>query len=263
MRAYAGILTARFRMLLQYRASAVAGIVCQVFFGLLLIMLYEAFYRSTTAAQPMALASVVSYVWLGQAAFRLLPWKVEADIREVIRSGNVAYEMLRPVDLYALWYTRALANRSAPVVLRAAPMILLAGLFFGLGPPASAGAVLGYAAAMLGALFLACSISTLMTLTLLWTVTGEGVIAIAMAVVSLFSGIIVPLPLFPDWAQKTLAFMPFRGVLDAPARIYTGDIPLAGLPAVLLHQLIWTVTLVVLGRFVLSLGVRRLVVQGG
>ena len=44
------VVSARFRVLLQYRAAAIAGLGTQIFFGLVLVMIYEAFYRSSTAA---------------------------------------------------------------------------------------------------------------------------------------------------------------------------------------------------------------------
>ena len=114
---YRAILSARFRMLLQYRAAALAGLWTQIFFGLVLLMIYEAFYESTTARQPLAFAEIVSYVWLGQALLAMLPWNADAEIRAMVRSGAVAYELCRPIDLYSLWYARALAWRTAPTLL--------------------------------------------------------------------------------------------------------------------------------------------------
>ena len=67
LRPYRAILSARFRMLLQYRAAALAGLWTQAFFGFVLLMIYEAFYRSTTAPQPMTFTEIVSYFWLVQA----------------------------------------------------------------------------------------------------------------------------------------------------------------------------------------------------
>ena len=125
-RGYWALFRARFRTLLQYRAAALAGMGTQVFFGLVFVMVYEAFYRSSRASQPISYPEVVTYVWLGQAFLAMLPWNVDPEIRAMIRSGAVAYELLRPLDLYAAWYCRALAWRTAPTLLRAVPLFAIA-----------------------------------------------------------------------------------------------------------------------------------------
>ena len=116
LRPYQAIVSARFRTLLQYRAAALAGFATQLFWGLIRVMIFEAFFRSTSTQQPMDLADVVTYIWLGQAFFVLLPWNVDRDIQALIRSGAVSYELLRPLDLYTLWFSRALAWRTAPTL---------------------------------------------------------------------------------------------------------------------------------------------------
>ena len=68
MTAYWAILSARFSSLLQYRAAAAAGFGTQLFWGFIRVMIFHAFYRSTTAAQPMEFPEVVTYIWLGSRA---------------------------------------------------------------------------------------------------------------------------------------------------------------------------------------------------
>jgi ABC-2 type transport system permease protein len=268
---YAAVVGARFRMLLQYRAAAIAGTFTQLVFGLVLIMVYEAFYHSSTAVQPMAFAQVASYVWLGQALLAMLPWNVDRELQAMVRSGAVAYELCRPIDLYGLWYARSVAHRTAPTVLRAAPMIVFAtvglpliGLGeWQLGAPASLAAGVGFALALGCALALACAISTLINIVVLWTVENDGVLILFNAVVALLSGLLVPLPLLPDWAQPVLRWLPFAGVMDLPYRIYNGLITSAGIALVLARQIGWTIALVAIGRWLLARGMRRIVVQGG
>jgi ABC-2 type transport system permease protein len=272
---YRAIVSARFRMLLQYRVAAVAGIWTQVVFGLVFLMVYEAFYDSSAGAapgvQPMAFAQLVSYVWLGQALFAMLPWNADGEVRAMVRSGAVAYELCRPTDLYGLWYARAVAHRTAPTLLRSAPMVVfvavglpLLGLpEWRLAPPPSLAAGAGFAAALAGALALGCAVSTLINISVIWTVGGDGVALAASTVVQLCSGMLVPLPLFPSWAQPILAWLPFAGLVDLPFRVYTGHIPPSELIAVLARQIGWTLVLVILGRWLLARGLRRLVVQGG
>jgi ABC-2 type transport system permease protein len=270
MSPYVAIVSARFRTLLQYRAAAVAGLWTQVFFGVVLIMIYEGFYLSTDQPQPMTFPEVVSYVWLGQALLALLPWNVDAEIRAMVRSGAVAYELCRPLDLYTLWYMRAMAQRTAPTILRAAPMAILAmfvlpliGLEeWRLKPPEFADA-LAFLAALACTLLLACALTTIMNISLMWTVSADGSVALLTMLVMTFSGMIIPLPLFPDWAQPILMALPFAGLVDLPFRIYVGNIEPNAVPAVLLHQVLWTTILVVCGRRLLSRAMRRVVVQGG
>ena len=183
MISYWAVLSAQFRALLQYRAAAIAGLGTQVFWGLIRVMIFQAFFRSTTAEQPMEVGDVLTYVWLSQAFLALLPWNQDNDLRALIRTGGVGYELLRPVDLYGFWYCRSLAFRIAPTALRAAPLIAFAGVFMGL--------------------------------------------------------------------------------VATPYRFCLGHIPAADLPLHLAHQLVWALAIVLIGRWMLSLGLRRLVIQGG
>jgi len=263
MRPYWSVIKARFRMLLQYRAAALAGLGTQLFWGLLRVMLFDAFFRSSTAAQPMTYEQTVTYLWLIQALLLLIPWRVEPDLRVMILNGNVAFELARPIDLYWFWYSRAIAYRTAPVLLRATPMFIIAGAFLGLQAPSSWASLGAFLLAVLGALLLSCAITSLMTVSLLWTISGQGINRLVMTLASLLSGSIVPLPFFPDWAQEALSWLPFGGLLDLPFRLYIGHLPPSHVLGVLARQLGWTLVLILLGRWLLSRARRRVVIQGG
>jgi ABC-2 type transport system permease protein len=263
MRPYQAIFMARFRLLLQYRAAALAGLGTQIFFGVVLVAVMRAFYREADAVQPLDVGQVVSYVWLGQAFFSLLPWRGDPDITALVRSGGVAYELLRPVHLYGLWFVRAVAMRTAPVMLRALPLLVLAWAMLGLEPPASAEAAGLWLGALAGAVALSAAFTVLLNLSLLWTLSGEGLTLLMPVVVTLGSGLLLPLPLFPDWLQPLLQVLPFRGLMDAPHRIYLGELAGAQAGAALLHQWLWTAALTLGGMAALRRGLGRLVVQGG
>jgi ABC-2 type transport system permease protein len=267
---YAAVLSARYRALLQYRAAAFAGFVTQLFWGAVRLMILAAFYASSAEPQPLNMTEVVAYVWLGQAFLGMFPWNTDADFREQVRSGAVAYDLLRPLDLYGYWFARALAFRTATTTLRAIPMIVFAMLLLptlGLAewtlPVPSPGAFAGFLAAMAAAALLATAITALAHITLLWTLSGEGIDRILPSFVTVLSGMVIPLPLFPDWLQPFLAWQPFRGLCDVPYRIYSGNIPIAEAGAEIALVLAWTLAIVCLGRALLARGLRRLVVQGG
>jgi ABC-2 type transport system permease protein len=205
----------------------------------------------------------VTYIWLGQSLFLLTLVGPDPDVASMIRSGNVAYELTKPIDLYGLWFTRAFGGRIMPLLMRGIPIFIVAGLFFRMQPPASLMAGTMFVVSLFGAFLLAASFVTLLTMSLLLTISGEGIARLAPAPNYFFSGVAVPLPLFPDWAQPLIALLPVRGLIDTPLRLYMDHLTGADALAALTHQFIWVVVFILLGRMLLMRLISRLIVQGG
>ena len=268
-RPYLALLRARFTVLLQHRAAALAGFVTQCWWGAVKVMVFAAFFASAPA--PMSLRQAIDYVWLGQALFTMLPWSSDPELARAVRSGDVAFERLRPVDTYTFWYARAVARRTATPLLRAVPMILLAGVVFhiigwsrwGLGAPSGGMAALLFAASIPLVIALSAAVSTILDILTVATLSDRGVNMMVGPLIIVFSGSLVPLPLFPDWFQPLLRNQPFAGLMDTPFRLYGGH--LAGSDAVtaLGRQAIWVVLLVIAGRALMGRVMSRLQTQGG
>ncbi len=263
MTAYWAIFSARFRVLLQYRSAALAGVATQLFFGLVRIMMLGVFYDSVSSPQPMSYPDVVTYIWLGQALLLLAMFTADAEVGGMILSGSVLYELVRPINLYRLWFCRAAASRVAPTLLRLTPVLIAAGLFFGLKSPSSILSAGLFLVSLSVAVLLSSAMVTLLTISLLWTISGEGLNRLVPAIVLFFSGLIVPVPLLPDWVQSIISFLPFRGLADLPFRIYMGHIIPRQAVLAIAYQILWTGGLVLIGSRLLTRAVRRMVVQGG
>ena len=263
MNGYLAVLKIRVKVLLQYRAAAFAGIITQAFWGLLNVMIFKAFFSQSAGPEPITLAQTITFVWLGQALLQVLPWTVDRELEAQVKNGHVAYELIRPLDLYRLWYVRAFAMRLIPTLMRCFPIFICGGLFFGLAAPISwqAGGI--FCLSVCFALFLSAAIITLVIVSLFWTVSGDGIQRLLPHIVTFFSGMIVPLPLFPAWAQPFLNWQPFRGVMDIPCRLYTGVIPVAEAPHYLLFQLAWTACFILLGKTLMHRALKQFVIQGG
>ncbi len=262
MRPYLAIFAARFRLLLQYRAAAAAGVACQFFWGLIRMMIFTAFYENADADVPISLEQTIAYVWLSQGFMMLLPFRADGEIAGMIASGSVAYELLRPAGLYNLWYAREIANRTAPVVMRAGPMLIVATLAGWLHWPGAAN-LAAFMLVLLAAALLASAVSLLMTISMFWTISGRGISLLFSPAMFLLSGMILPIPLFPDFLQPVLKSLPFVGVIDLPIRLFVQQIPASHAAGVVAYQLAWTAGLIVVGRFLIRRAMRRLVVQGG
>ena len=266
MKTYASFFRMRFLTLIQYRAAALAGVVCQIMFGLMRVMVLMAFYASSSRSQPMALSQAITYVWLGQATLGLLPWRVEPEIADSVRSGKVAYEIVRPIDLYSMWYARTLANLCAPTLLKSVPQFVIALLIlprsYGMTPPTPKAAV-AYLASLTLAALLSAAILNLVHALILILQKSDGLVRTVTVLAEVLSGEIVPLKLMPAGIAQALQLQPFAGVMDLPAQLFCGSIAPEGCWRVLLVQAFWIGVFVVAGRWTVKKGLRQVVLAGG
>lgn len=263
MKAYLAILYARMATLFQYRGAAFAGVATQIFWAIIKTMILTAFYAQAPTSQPISLDQAIAFIWLGQALLALLPWNIDKELEAQVKNGNVSYELVRPINLYCLWYARAFAIRTIPTIMRCIPVLTIAALFFGLLAPISWAAFLAFVVSLIFGSFLSSAITTLVIISLFWTISGEGIQRLMPHVALLLSGLIIPLPLFPEWLQPFLSLQPLRGVIDIPCRLYTGVIPVQDAFYYLGFQLIWILILVGFGRWLMGRALRQFVIQGG
>ncbi|HEX3407789.1 MAG TPA: ABC-2 family transporter protein [Caulobacteraceae bacterium] len=268
---YLAVFAGRLEVTLQYRAAAFAGFITQCWFGIIRILIFAAFYAGGAQHAPMTLANAVTYTWLGQAFLAFLPWGADPDVAEMIRSGSIAYERLRPVDTYAWWYARALAWSVARVLPRAVLMALFAAVLlplvglgeWGLPPPPTWAAAGFFAVSAIGMVLLSAAFTLMINIVMTATLTDRGPNTLAAPIVNLFSGAVVPLAFFPDAARPWLRATPFAGLVDIPFSIYFAGLSGWGAAGAIALQFGWTAALILIGRAWLGRAMRRLVVQGG
>jgi len=274
LRHYIAAFSSRFLLMMQYRAAAVAGFATQCWFGAVRVMVLAAFYLGApeaAAGTSFDLSQAVTYTWLAQGLLALLPWAADPDIAAAVRTGAIGYDRLRPVDAYALWYARTAGWMTARVAPRLALMALAAGVAVPLlgqaewawKPPPNASVALLFILSLSLAAALSCAVVMLINIVVVATLNARGVNTLAMPVVIVFSGSLLPLPLYPDAIRAALFIQPLAGILDIPNRIYSGA--LAGFMAWagIGLQAFWTFVLIVAGRLWLGRAMRRLEVQGG
>lgn len=266
MRALLSVFRIRFMLQIQYRVAAIAGIVTQVFFGWVMVMTYEAFFKNAIGGSPMTFRDTVTYLWLGQGLLGLLPWNGDRDVQKMIRSGDFAYELVRPISIYHLWYARILAQRLAPTSLRALPLFLVVGFLvpaeYRMEGPENFLSGTYFVMTLVASILLGCAISNLITLSVLFTI-GDGIERLVPAFVMVLSGMIVPIAYFPDSLQPVIKALPFCGLVDTPYRFYLGLSGDAELIPSLFHQCAWAVALFLAGQFIVSRAIRRTIIQGG
>ncbi|WP_438445167.1 ABC transporter permease [Gorillibacterium sp. sgz5001074] len=267
MRAYRAVFKLRMLLGLQYRVAALAGVATQFFWGMMMIMIYEAFYSHTTGTPPISLNDLITYLWLQQSflAFIML-WYRDMEIFNLITSGNIAYELCRPCGLYGFWYAKLIAQRLSGALLRCSPILVVAFLLpepYGLDlPPSWASALLFLVTLSLGLMVLT-AISMFIYISVFYTMSPVGSTLLIGVLGEFCAGLVIPVPLMPGWLQQIVSALPFRYASDLPFRVYSGHIPVPEALWGVLIQLAWLALLVGTGSIWLRRSLRRVVIQGG
>lgn len=257
----------RFFSGLQYRAAALGGMVTQIVWGFMEILLYEAFYESNPAAFPMDFQALTSYIWLRQAFLALyMMWNYENDIFQSIISGNVAYELCRPLDIYSMWYARNVAFRLSRACLRCLPILIIAILLpkpYGITLPSGVGAALWFLVTMALSVLVTVAFCMIIYASTFFTLQSNGLRVLASSVVEFLSGAIIPFPFLPDKVKFAFELLPFASMQNVPLRVYGGDIYGAEIYEKVGIQIFWLFGLILIGRLMIRKALRRVTVQGG
>lgn len=272
MTPYRAVFVARFLQVLQYRTAALAGFGTQCWWGGIKVMVLAAFYAGASGDDAaLTLAQTITYTWVAQGLLALLPWSGDPEVALAVRTGAVAYDRLRPIDAYALWFARSAGWIAARVLPRVALMAAFAALLLPLADwgdwawraPAGAAAALAFALSALLALALSTALVMLLNIAAAAALDARGINAFAVPLVVLLSGNLLPLQLFPDGWQHGLLLQPLAGLVDIPMRLYMGTAQGPAAAALLALQAGWLVLLVALGRAAMARTLQRLEVQGG
>lgn len=264
VRTYGRLLVSGFHEASHYRLAAFAGLVANVTFGFLKsAVLFATVDASGGHLRGYAVGSMSAYVWLSQGMLGLVNLSGGHELGDRIRTGDIAVDFARPVDLQLCYLARFVGARAFSLLPRGLPSVAVGALVVGMAMPSSVTPyLLGLVSLLLG---VAVSFACVYVIHVIgfWLVETRGLQILYMVVSGFFAGLFVPLPLFPGWLLAIADATPFPSVLMTPVDVLSGRVSgVAAVHAVLL-QVAWLAGTLLLGRVLTGAGLRKLEVQGG
>lgn len=207
-------------------------------------------------------AALVGYAWLAQAFFAPTQVWGMPEMADRIRSGDIAVDLVRPLDVQLSALATDMGRSGYELLFRCVPLVVLGALFFGVAPASAATLALGFVALAL-ATAVSFAFRFLIESGTFYVLHERGSLTLSMLTVSLFSGLVVPVPLFPDWLEQLVELTPFPSMLQTPIDVFLGSTGGKSPLWVIGQQVVWLLVLLASGRVAFELGYRRAVVQGG
>jgi ABC-2 type transport system permease protein len=261
---YVELAKAEFRRYSTYRAATLAGIVTNSVFGFIRLgVLVAAIAAAGGSLGGYSPEEASTYVWLGQAFLAPVAMFAWGDLAERVRTGDIAVDLARPLDLQLSWWVRDLGRAAFALPTRGLGPLLVGTLTVGV---AFSDTWTSYPLGTLS-LLLGVSVSFLcrygMNLIAFWTVDVQGFLNLYVLLLGLLSGFYLPVHVFPAWLQTVAFASPFPAMFQAPIDVMSGRVVGAAAWQVIARQASWMIGLLILTRLVLWRATRRLVVQGG
>lgn len=267
MRMYMSVFRIRFINSLQYRAVTLGAIITRFAWGFMEVLAYSALYHTSNAAFPMEFSQTVSYIWMQQTLIVLFAVVfADGEIYSAIESGSIAYDLVRPVDLYGRWFCQSAANRLAFTIVNCLPALLVALIMpepYRMSLPLAVGQFLLFLLSTVLALCVVVAFAMLMYISLFYLLSQRGIRIIVTAFTTFLSGGVIPLPFFPEPVLAVVKLLPFAAMQNMPLRIYSGNI--AGVDALkgIAFQLFWLAALILIGKVTMGRALKKVIVQGG
>ncbi|MGW1743673.1 ABC transporter permease [Nocardia sp. NPDC001965] len=261
---YRRLLVAGFRRQWHYKLAMFAGLFTNCVFGFVRAAVMVAAIGATGGFAGYDAGSIGAYVWISQGLLGAMQFMAaEIELAERVRTGDIAIDFLRPVDVQLGNLAADLGRALCTLIPRGIPSLLIGSLTFGLVLPTTPESYL------LGALsiVLAAAISylSLFALTMIgfWVVETRGFRSLYQTAGTFLAGLFVPVHIFPDWLRAIAESTPFPSMLQVPVDVLSGRATGWDAAHLVGTQIFWLLVMGVLGRVVLAAGRRKLEVQGG
>jgi ABC-2 type transport system permease protein len=263
---YLAVAVRAFRRYATYTAATLAGVFTNSVFGIIISFVYIAVWTQNPDAGGYDVTDAVTYAWLGQAMIMtvaIFSGGSTDDVADRIRTGDVAIDLYRPVSFLGWWLATDLGRAAYHLLSRGVAPTVLGALLFDLRFPSSVAVALAFLLSVALAVVVSFGIRMLVATTAFWLLDQTGVANVAMLFSILFSGLAVPLVLFPGWTGDVVLLLPWAAFVQVPADIWLGQRTGTAILGGLAFQVGWAVVLLAGCAALLRLAERKVVVQGG
>ncbi len=248
---------------LAYKADVYGNIIGQCIVMFATAFFWKALYAGHDTVKGVAVEDMLVYTIISSVMSILFSSNVESRVNQSVRKGTVATDMLKPINLYGIYFFEDLGYTTSLIFQNVLPILIIGILFITVPRPAGPEAffvfipcvVISY---LINWLFAACY-STLAFVALRMGALSS----IKFHMIRLLSGSVIPMWFFPGWLSSILNVLPFPYIYQLPLDIYIGKIDIRNALPRMGMQVVWLVLLWLLFCFLQKVVTKHVMVQGG
>lgn len=226
------------------------------------IFVWQAIYYQTGNAGGYSIEYMVTYYILVISIKAIATWGINEDIAESIRKGQLNKELLSPISYFKYCFGLYMGEIGYAIPISIATFIICS-FFWSVQLPVSFINFLLFIFVIILILPISFFIQMIVGTIGFYTNSIWGMQILRQSIISIFSGLIAPLTLFPEWFQKIANILPFKEFIYTPINIYLGNIPLNEIGFIILKLILWSLILYAISKAFFKYSVKKITINGG
>lgn len=226
------------------------------------IFIWLAIYNNGNQIQGMTFEQITTYYILVVSLSPIINWGVNEIMGNAIREGEILKELLNPISYFNYYFGIRIGELIESTIVGVLTFGICS-ILFGVLLPNGILNFLFFIIIVFLAVIVVYFFELLIGMTAFYTNSIWGVEIFKRAVLSIFSGMIAPITLFPEFLQKIADFLPFKDCIYTPINIYFGELTNIEILQVIMKQCIWIGVLYIIAKIIFNKAIKNITVNGG
>lgn len=226
------------------------------------IFVWQAIYNQTGDAGGLTISQMVTYYILVVTISPISLWGINEDIARSIRSGKINKELLNPITYFQYYFGVNLGEIAFSLVIGIA-VFIVCNIFWNAILPSNITNFILFIIVILLGIPITFFIQMIVGTAGFYTNSIWGMQILRKAIISIFSGVIAPITLFPKWFQNLANILPFKELIYTPINIWLGQVAINDIYFIVAKQVIWGIILYIIAKAFFNHAVKKITINGG
>ncbi len=252
-----------FTNMLAYRLRYYTGVVTYFIYVSVYYFIWKAVYAKGGTLAGFSFVQMITYVAVGWIARSFYFNNIDQDMYYDVVEGKLAMELIKPANVQWMRISTAAGESLFRLLMLTPPAALVIALVFPVQAPASAGHLALFCLSSALSFFIVAAMNFAVGTFALRLKSILGLLRAKFLLFDLLSGLLIPIALFPSWAQKVLRWLPFMHISFSPLLIYLGKVRGMEIAKILALQTMWVLLLLLIGDLWWRASSRKITIHGG
>ena len=263
MKKYLYVIKTQIIKSMTYEFNVYGNIIMQTIIMITSAYFWRALYKGRGMVGDVDADSMLTYVVISSLLSVLLITNVERRIQTSVVKGTVATDMMKPVNIFGVYFAEDIGNIIALIFQNMLPILIIGSLMIKVPRMADIRDLPLLIISVAESFLINWLIAALFGMIAFTAVNIDALIQVKKHLLRLLSGSIIPIWFFPPGVARVLESLPFVYIYQLPLSIYIGRGDRAQHLGQIGIQSLWLVILAGLFFYAQNRAARKVMVQGG